>query len=55
MMKAKIASVRMLLPALALAIGLRGYSYPQVTDVSGSGTLLGDFKSESLGIRPGFF
>ncbi len=37
------------------AIGLRGYYYRQVTGDSGSGTVLGDFKSKSLGIGPGFF
>ena len=36
------------------AFGLRGYYYRQVTGDSGSGALLGDFKSESLGIGPGF-
>ncbi len=37
------------------AIGLRGYYYRQLTGDSGSGAVLGDFKSESLGIGPGFF
>jgi hypothetical protein len=37
------------------AIGLRGYWYQQVTDDSGSGAQLGDFKSSSFGIGPGFF
>ena len=37
------------------AIGLRGYYYRRVTGDSGSGAVLGDFKSESLGIGPGFF
>ena len=37
------------------AIGLRGYWYQQVTGDSGSGAVLGDFKSEALGIGPGFF
>ncbi len=36
------------------AVGLRGYYYRQVTGDSGAGALLGDFKSESLGIGPGF-
>lgn len=39
----------------SFAIGLRGYYYRQVTGDSGSGAVLGDFKSESLGIGPGFF
>jgi hypothetical protein len=37
------------------AIGLRSYYYRQVTGDSGRGAVLGDFKSESLGIGPGFF
>jgi hypothetical protein len=37
------------------AIGLRGYWYQQVTGDSGSGAILGDYKSESVGIGPGFF
>lgn len=37
------------------AIGPRGYCYRQVTGDSGSGVLLRDFKSESLGIGPRFF
>jgi len=37
-----------------LAVGLRGYFYTQITDDSGSGATLGGFKSESLGIGPGF-
>jgi hypothetical protein len=37
-----------------LALGLRGYYYKQLTGDSGSGAALGDFKSESFGIGPGF-
>jgi hypothetical protein len=37
------------------AIGLKGYYYKQVSGDSGSGALLGDFKSESVGVGPGFF
>ena len=37
-----------------LAVGLRGYYYKQLTGDSGSGATLGDFKSESFGIGPGF-
>jgi hypothetical protein len=37
------------------ALGIRGYYYQQVTGDSGSGAILGSFKSESLGIGPGFF
>ena len=37
------------------AVGLRGYVYNQVTGDSGSGAILGDFKSESVGIGPGIF
>jgi hypothetical protein len=36
------------------ALGLRGYYYEQLTGDSGSGAVLGDFKSESFGIGPGF-
>jgi hypothetical protein len=36
------------------SIGLRGYYYDQITGDSGSGAVLGDFKSESLAIGPGF-
>ncbi|MCG6892200.1 MAG: transporter [Desulfobacteraceae bacterium] len=36
------------------ALGLRGYYYRQLTGDSGSGATLGDFKSESFGIGPGF-
>jgi hypothetical protein len=36
------------------AIGLRGYYYNQVTGDSGAGALLGDFKSQSVGLGPGF-
>lgn len=36
------------------AIGLRGYIYEQLTPDSGSGATLGDYKSSSYGIGPGF-
>ncbi|NEV64334.1 SphA family protein [Thiorhodococcus minor] len=36
------------------AIGLRGYYYKQLTGDSGAGATLGDFKSESFGMGPGF-
>jgi len=36
------------------AIGLRGYYYQQLTADSGSGATLGDFKSSSYGLGPGF-
>jgi hypothetical protein len=36
------------------ALGLRGYYYRQLTGDSGPGATLGDFKSESFGIGPGF-
>lgn len=36
------------------SIGLRGYYYRQISGDSGSGATLGDYKSESLGIGPGF-
>ena len=35
------------------AVGLRGYYYKQITDDTGSGAILGDFRSESLGLGPG--
>jgi hypothetical protein len=38
-----------------LAVGLRGYYYHQVSDDSGSGALLGDFRSRSFGMGPGVF
>ncbi len=38
-----------------LAVGLRGYYYRQVSDDSGSGALLGDFRSRSAGLGPGIF
>ena len=38
----------------SFALGLRGYYYKQLTGDSGSGAALGDFKSESFGIGPGF-
>ncbi len=37
------------------AIGVRGYYYKQVSGDSGSGAVLGSFKSESFGVGPGFF
>ncbi len=37
------------------AIGLRGYYYRQFTGDSGRGAVLGDFKSEALGLGVGFF
>lgn len=37
------------------ALGIKGYYYKQVTGDSGSGAILGDFKSESFGVGPGFF
>ncbi len=36
-----------------LALGIRGYYYQQVTGDSGSGALLGDFKSSSVGLGAG--
>jgi hypothetical protein len=36
------------------AIGVKGYVYQQVTGDSGPGAILGDFKSESVGLGPGF-
>lgn len=36
------------------AIGLQGYWYDQVSGDSGSGARLGSFKSEAVGIGPGF-
>lgn len=36
------------------ALGMRGYYYDQVTGDSGSGAVLGSFKSESFGLGPGF-
>jgi len=38
----------------AFALGVRGYYYDQLSGDSGSGAVLGDFKSESFGIGPGF-
>jgi hypothetical protein len=38
----------------AFALGVRGYYYNQLSGDSGSGAVLGDFKSESFGIGPGF-
>jgi hypothetical protein len=37
------------------ALGIKGYYYRQVSDDSGSGALLGDFRSRSFGMGPGFF
>jgi len=37
-----------------IAIGLRGYYYRQLTGDSGAGATLGDFKSESVAVGPGF-
>lgn len=36
------------------ALGLRGYVYEQITADSGSGATLGDYKSSSAGLGPGF-
>ncbi len=36
------------------ALGLRGYYYKQLTGDSGAGATLGDFKSESFALGPGF-
>lgn len=36
------------------ALGVRGYYYNQLTGDSGSGATLGDFKSDSFAIGPGF-
>lgn len=36
------------------ALGLRGYYYEQITADSGAGATLGDFKSSSYGLGPGF-
>ena len=38
----------------SFALGLRGYWYKQIEGDSGDGAVLGDFKSESFGIGPGF-
>jgi len=35
------------------ALGIRGYWYQQISGDSGSGAILGDFKSESFGMGPG--
>ncbi len=35
------------------SVGIRGYYYKQITGDSGSGAVLGDFKSEAFGIGPG--
>lgn len=39
----------------SFSVGLRGYWYQQLTGDSGSGAVLGPFKSESVGIGPGIF
>ncbi len=36
------------------ALGIKGYWYQQISGDSGSGAVLGDFKSEAFGIGPGF-
>lgn len=36
------------------SIGIRGYYYQQINGDSGSGAVLGDFKSKSHGLGPGF-
>lgn len=36
------------------AVGARGYFYKQLTGDDGAGAILGDFKSESYGLGPGF-
>lgn len=36
------------------AVGIKGYWYQQLSGDSGSGAVLGDFKSESFGLGPGF-
>jgi hypothetical protein len=38
----------------SFAVGLRGYWYKQITGDSGAGAVLGDFKSESVGLGLGF-
>lgn len=38
----------------AFALGIRGYYYNQLEGDSGTGARLGDFKSESFGVGPGF-
>lgn len=37
-----------------IAVGARGYYYKQLTGDDGAAAILGDFKSESFGIGPGF-
>lgn len=41
--------------APSFALGLRGYWYQQIAGDSGSGALLGDFRSSSFGLGLGFF
>jgi hypothetical protein len=36
------------------AVGIKGYWYKQISGDSGGGAILGDFKSESFGVGPGF-
>ena len=36
------------------AVGIKGYWYQQLTGDSGSGAILGDFKSSAFGLGPGF-
>ena len=38
----------------SFSLGIRGYYYQQITGDSGSGARLGDFKSESFAVGPGF-
>jgi hypothetical protein len=38
----------------SFAVGLRGYWYKQISGDSGAGAVLGDFKSESVGLGLGF-
>jgi hypothetical protein len=38
----------------SFAVGIIGYWYQQVSGDSGSGAVLGDFKSEAFGLGPGF-
>lgn len=37
----------------SFAVGIRGYWYQQISGDSGSGAILGDFKSEAFGLGPG--
>ena len=38
----------------SFALGVRSYYYQQITGDTGSGAILGDFKSRSFGVGPGF-